>query len=238
MAAWGLAGIGPHRDRLSYSRFAFQASLHSLRPSGLAITSTLLVGCRLCFCSQRFGGVFEGAQLSDFDLDAVFRLEAEVVGWDETGSGEEDDAVGEALVGEQVLDEVFEGAFEVIEGGFPGECDGIAAGDGHANGLLADEVFAPTRDDPGAESAGGVEHFGLGEVEQVFAFDIASTDIVTDGAADDSGFGIDDQGEFRFGDRPFGVRADADLAAGSHDLFREGFEEELRAWGIVDAVVG
>src|SRR5215213_5140603 len=54
------------------------------------------------------------AQAVDRDLNGVARFEGEVVGGDDAGAAQQDDAVGEGVVAAQVLDQVREGAVEAV----------------------------------------------------------------------------------------------------------------------------
>ena len=101
---------------------------------------------------------------------------------------------------------------------------------GGRHGFVADE-------EAGAKSAATVVDLGLREVERVGAFDVAGAHVVADGVADDLAARVDDEREFRFGDGPGGIAANFDLTVGACDFVTYGFEEELGAFGSVDAVV-
>lgn len=75
------------------------------------------------------------------------------------------------------------------------------------------------------------------KIEGIFAFDVARADVVADGAAGDAAGGGDEEGQFRFGDVPAGIAADANGLAGSDDAVGGGFEKQFGARGGVDAVV-
>ncbi len=89
----------------------------------------------------------------------------------------------------------------------------------------------------GAEGAASVVDLGLGKVERVFSFDIAGAHVVADGVAGDDSGGADEQSELGFGHGPGGVGADANGPVGAYDAAAGGLEEDLGAFGVVDAVV-
>src|SRR4051812_21788802 len=84
--------------------------------------------------------VFEGADLVDGDLYRVAPGEGEVGVGDDAGAGEEDDALGEGLVAEEVADELFEAALDLGEGGLAGEDLFVVSRDGATDGGGADVV--------------------------------------------------------------------------------------------------
>jgi hypothetical protein len=77
----------------------------------------------------------------------------------------------------------------------------------------------------------------LREVERVGAFDVPGAHVVAHGVADDLAAWIDEKSEFGLRHRPGGVAADFYLAVRACDFVGYGFEEELRAFGGVDAIV-
>ncbi len=89
----------------------------------------------------------------------------------------------------------------------------------------------------GAEGAAAVVDLGLRKIEGIGALDVARAHVVADGVSDDLAAWIDDESEFGLGYGPGGVVADFDVAVGACDFVGYGFEEELGAFGGVDAVV-
>jgi hypothetical protein len=181
-------------------------------------------------------GVCEEADAFDGDPDFVSALECKGVGRDDSCARKEKAAVGEALITEEVFDECRRIAFQFGQRGGARELCVISAKDvefdprGCGHGFVADE-------DAGAEGAASVVDFGLRKIERVGAFDVAGAHVVADGVADDLAARVDEKGEFGFRHRPRGVTTDFDEAVRACDFVGDSFEEELGAFGGVDAVV-
>ena len=80
--------------------------------------------------------------------------------------------------------------------------------------------------------------FGLRQIQEIFAFDVARTHVVADGVADDFSARIHHQRQFRLRHVPFGVAPDADGFAGADDFLRQRFEENFRPFRRINLVVG
>ncbi len=89
-------------------------------------------------------------------------LQREVIGRDDSGSGEEDGSVGEFVVLAEPGDQILKGAFHLIEIGFAGEDFRSTTLNGEADfcsGAIDRSFGNP---DAGAETATGGVEFGLG----------------------------------------------------------------------------
>src|SRR5581483_7729702 len=72
---------------------------------------------------------------------------------------------------------------------------------------------------------------------RVLAFDVARAHVVGDGVAEDFSAWADEQGKLGFRHRPFGIASNRNLTARADHPVRSGFEEELRTFRPIDAVV-
>ena len=79
-----------------------------------------------------------------------------------------------------------------------------------------------------AQGAAIVVELGLRQIERILALDVAGAHVVADGEPDQLSLRRNDQRQFRLGNRPFRVAADADRLAGTGDAPRHGLEEQLR----------
>ena len=91
-------------------------------------------------------GVFEGTYAFDGDLDVVTVGQGEVVRWDDTGAGHEEDAAGEGSFTEEVGRQLLGVAFEFGKGGGAGE--GFAVGGIHATSSEAGQPEGAPRESP------------------------------------------------------------------------------------------
>src|SRR5258707_1147935 len=74
-------------------------------------------------------GIFQCADSFDGDANDVSAGEGEVVCWNDSCAGHEEDAIGKAVIAEEIFGEYLGIAFQFGEGGCAGEGDGTAAFD-------------------------------------------------------------------------------------------------------------
>lgn len=194
-------------------------------------------GSRAC-CSNNYDGVFQHSDAIDLDPDPVIRLKCETVSGHDTRAGQQDCSVRKGLATVKVADQFFKGTFDLIYSGLSLEDDPTSTIDLQRNGPGPRHRLCGADHNARPDRAGVVIDFGLRQVKQIFPLDITRAHVVADSVANDGALGIDDQGQFRFGDIPLCVRPDADRFARTDNLFRERFEEDLRPRGAVDSVVG
>jgi nitrite reductase/ring-hydroxylating ferredoxin subunit len=84
-------------------------------------------------------GIFQCAYPFNGDANDVSAGEGEVVCWDDSCAGHEEDAIGEAVVTEEILGEYLGIAFQFREGSCAGEGDGFVAFDLKLDGGCARE---------------------------------------------------------------------------------------------------
>src|SRR5262249_32935410 len=153
--------------------------------------------------------------------------QGEVVGWDNACAGQQDDALGEAVVAAEPVDEVVERPGHLRQGGRSGEHNGAAALDRQVDGDLRQRRHGVGEGNDGAEGAGVVVDLGLRQVERVLALDVARTHVVADRVADQLEPGGQHQGQFRLRHVPLAVAADEYAVAGADDAPGGGLEEQL-----------
>src|SRR5262249_43001210 len=156
-----------------------------------------------------YDGIPQLADLGDGDADGVAGLEGEVVAGDQTGAGEEEDAVREEVVPPQPLDQLREGALHLGGARRAVEYGPTPALDRESDVQRSLPRFALFEPDHGAEAAGLAVDLRLREVERVLALDVAGAHVVSDRVADQLQLRRDQERDFRLGDVPPGVAADA-----------------------------
>src|SRR5215469_16752955 len=107
----------------------------------------------------------------------------------------------------------------------------------HANVSCAEVPHLPGQHRRGPDRAAPVVDLGLRKVEGVLALYRARAHVVAAAVGNHLATAVGEHGQLRLGHVPARVRPDSDLTAVRNDPPAYGFEEELRALGLIDALV-
>ena len=109
-------------------------------------------------------GVGEGADAVDGDVHNVAGEESEIVGWDDAGAGEKENAVGEGVFASKPADEVVESAGHFGQASFAFEDGGRRATNDQFNADFFNRRHEFGQGNTRAEAAALVVNFRLGKV--------------------------------------------------------------------------
>jgi len=132
---------------------------------------------------------------TDFDLRDVLRVQRERVGRNNSRAGQEDGSAGKTLAAKEKSGELIEGAFDLTDARLAREDRHARPGDGEAHVPLSRRGFGGIQLDPRTQRAGAMINLGLGQVQQVLAFDVARTPVVADRKARQLALLIEHQGQ-------------------------------------------
>src|SRR5947207_15129876 len=122
--------------------------------------------------------VCQPADPRDLDVDDVARMERKVIGRHDAGAGEEKGAVREGIVARQPAYQVFQVAGHGGKGCGAGEGHRAAALDFQPNRHAFEWRHGVSERDDRPERAATVVDLGLGQIEWIFAFDVAGTHVI------------------------------------------------------------
>jgi hypothetical protein len=117
-------------------------------------------------------GIMECPNAVNGDAYRVTRLEREVVGRDDACAGEQEDTIGEKVIATEVVDEFGKGTDNLGRVDTPSECDSAIALDFDGDGEIFGVGYMLCQGDHRPDGAAPAVHFGLREVEGVFALDV------------------------------------------------------------------
>src|SRR5439155_21432026 len=140
--------------------------------------------------------MLQGAYPADLDANYVASGQGEVISRNDSGAGEENRAVRKRLTAEQIAYQFVEIAFDIGDGSFAFKDGFLSPLDLQLDDPRSRFGFISANTNERPKRAGAIINFGLGQIEEILAFDVTRTHVIADSESRDLSARINNERQF------------------------------------------